>query len=52
MCEINEVEKLYCELTNIINDNFNDEQKALVEKAFRFAEKHMMGSSVNPVNRI
>ncbi len=39
MCEINEVEKLYCELTNIINDNFNDEQKALVEKAFRFAEK-------------
>ncbi len=39
MCEINEVEKLYCELNSIISDNFNDEQKALVEKAFKFAEK-------------
>lgn len=39
MCEINEVEMLYNELKSIIKDNFTDEQKALVEKAYKLAEK-------------
>ena len=43
MCEINEVENLYIELKNYISENFTDEQKDLVEKAYKLAEKAHYG---------
>lgn len=38
MCEKNEVVQLYDELIGLIDDNFTDENKDLVDRAFRLAE--------------
>ncbi|MBO5360114.1 MAG: bifunctional (p)ppGpp synthetase/guanosine-3',5'-bis(diphosphate) 3'-pyrophosphohydrolase [Clostridia bacterium] len=43
MCEKNEVVQLYDELISLIGDNFTEENKDLVERAFRLAESAHSG---------
>ncbi len=43
MCEKNEVVQLYDELVGLIDENFTDESKALVDRAFRLAESAHSG---------